>query len=115
MDEDHMRILIGTVGLAFLAGCVSTSDLEEKGPALDVTSTKSAKDYSRCLTPKWQDLNARVASTETESGYRIRLDIDMVGTPVMALVNDSAEGAGVRVFTRNSTWSNWVNEARSCL
>ncbi|MBC3503606.1 hypothetical protein HU761_19615 [Pseudomonas sp. SWRI59] len=110
-----MKALLLAVGLALLAGCVSTADLEEKGPVLDVSTTKSAQNYSKCLTPRWQDLNARVASTETESGYRIRLDIDMVGTPVMALVKDEAGGAGVRVFTRNSTWSEWVNVARSCL
>ncbi|MBF8646884.1 MULTISPECIES: hypothetical protein [Pseudomonas] len=110
-----MRILIGAIGLALLAGCVSPADLEEKGPVLDSLTQKSARDYSKCLTPKWQDLNARVASTEIESGYRIRLDIDMVGTPVMALVEEAAGGAKVRVYIRNSTWSNWVSVARSCI
>lgn len=110
-----MRVLICVLSVTALAGCVSTADLEAKGPTIEVHTTKSARDYSKCLTPKWQDLNSRVASTETATGYRIRLDIDMVGTPVMALVRDSTRGAEVRVFTRNSTWSNWVSVARSCI
>lgn len=110
-----MRILIGALGLALLAGCVSPADLEKKGPALDSLTQKSARDFSRCLAPKWQDLNPRVASTETESGYRVRLDIDMVGTPVMAIVDQQTEGARVRVYIRNSTWSNWASAARSCI
>ncbi|MDH0300620.1 MULTISPECIES: hypothetical protein [unclassified Pseudomonas] len=110
-----MRILIAALGLALLAGCVSPADLEGKGPTLEALTSKSPRDFSRCLTPKWQDLNSRVASTETEIGYRIRLDIDMVGTPVMAIVESRTGGAKVRVYTRNSTWSEWVQVARSCI
>lgn len=110
-----MRILVGAVGLVLLAGCVSPADLEEAGPTLESRTEKSARDYSRCLTPRWQDLNAGVTSTETESGYRIRLNIDMVGTPAMALVDEGAEGTKVRVYTRNNTWSKWVAVARSCI
>ena len=110
-----MRVLICAVGLVVLSGCVSSADLQEKGPVLDSHTPKSARDFSKCLTPKWQDLNSGVASTETETGYRIRLDIDMVGTPVMSLVDGDASGARVRIFTRNGTWGKWVDVARSCL
>lgn len=110
-----MRILIAGLALAALAGCVSPADLEEKGPTLEALTGKSPREFSKCLTPKWQDLNNRVASTETETGYRIRLDIDMVGTPVMAIVEKQIEGTKVRVYTRNSTWSEWIKVARSCI
>ncbi len=110
-----MRILVGCVALVMLAGCVSPADLEKNGPALEAITDKSPRSFSRCLTPKWQDLNSRVASTETESGYRIRLDIDMVGTPVMAIVEEQVEGAKVRAYIRNSTWSEWIKVARSCI
>lgn len=112
-----MRILIGAVAVAVavLAGCVSPSDLKESGPSLETKTAKSPRDYSRCLTPKWQDLNSNVAATETERGYTIKLNIDMVGTPAMAVVDEAATGATVRVYVRNSTWSKWVDVARTCL
>lgn len=110
-----MRILITALGLGLLAGCVSPTDLEESGPAFEVSTNKSPRNFSRCLTPKWQALNSRVASTETEYGYRIRLDIDMVGTPVMAIVEEKVGGAKVRVYIRNSTWSEWTTAAQSCI
>lgn len=110
-----MRALIAALGVVVLAGCVSPADLEEKGPALEALTKKSPRDFSKCLTPKWQDLNSRVLSTETEIGYRIRLDIEMVGTPVMAAVERRTDGANIRVYTRNSTWSKWVQVARSCI
>ncbi|MBK5008988.1 hypothetical protein IAE33_000848 [Pseudomonas sp. S60] len=49
------------------------------------------------------------------TSYRIRLDIDLVGTPVMALVQRRAVGAEVRIYTRNGTWSKWVKVARTCI
>ncbi|MEF9901141.1 MAG: hypothetical protein RR736_24020 [Pseudomonas sp.] len=110
-----MRILISVLGLVLLAGCVSPSDLKESGPSLEAKTAKAPRDYSRCLTPKWQDLNSNVAATETESGYSIKLNIDMVGTPAMAVVDEAAGGATVRVYVRNGTWNKWVDVARTCL
>ncbi len=103
------------VAMALLAGCVSPSDLKEGGPSLETKTAKSPRDYSRCLTPKWQDLNSNVVATETESGYSIKLNIDMVGTPAMAVVDEAAGGATVRIYVRNGTWSKWVDVARTCL
>ncbi|MBK4988485.1 hypothetical protein [Pseudomonas sp. S36] len=110
-----MRIFITMVGLALLTGCVSPADLEARGPAFESLTQKTARDFSKCLAPKWQDMSSGVASTETETGYRIRLDIDLVGTPVMALVQSRAVGAKVRIYTRNSSWSKWVKVARTCI
>jgi hypothetical protein len=60
-------------------------------------------------------LNPRVTSTETESGYRIFLSIDMVGTPAMTVADANAEGSTVSIYVRNSTWSKWVDLAKSCI
>lgn len=106
---------LGAAWIALLSGCVSPSDLKDSGPSLEAKTAKAPRDYSRCLTPKWQDLNSNVAATETESGYSIKLSIDMVGTPVMAIVDEASGSATVRVYVRNSTWSKWVDVARTCL
>ncbi len=110
-----MKNLISGLGLVLLAGCVSPADLQKNDPVVDSLTQKTAREYARCLAPKWQDLNSDVASTETETGYRIRLDIDLVGTPAMALVDQASNGARVRVYLRNGTWSNWASVARSCI
>lgn len=110
-----MRILIAALGVALLAGCVSVSDLEKSGPDLQSTSSKTPRDYARCLAPAWQDINEDASSTETEYGYRLLLKIDMVGVPVMAKVSAQGAGSLVKVYVRNGTWNKWVEEARKCL
>lgn len=110
-----MRVLIAAVAVAMLAGCVSVSDLEKNGPALQSTTSKSPRDYAKCLAPAWQDINEDTSSTETEYGYRLLLKIDMVGVPVLAKVSSQGPGALVKVYVRNSTWNSWVEAAKKCL
>jgi uncharacterized lipoprotein YajG len=66
-----MRILIGAVAVALLAGCVGPGDLAENEPSIAATTKKDPKRYALCVFPKWQ--NARTDSTmsETENGYRL--------------------------------------------
>lgn len=112
-----MRILLAAViaATALMAGCVSVSDLEKSGPALRSASSKTPKDYAKCLAPAWQDINEDASSTETEYGYRLLLKIDMVGVPVMAKVSTQGTGSLVKVYVRNGTWNKWVEAARRCL
>jgi len=107
--------LIGGMAAALLAGCVSVSDLEKGGPAFKSASSKSPRDYARCLAPAWQDLNEDVSSTETEYGYRLLLKIDMVGVPVMAKISAQGAGSSVNVYVRNGTWNKWIESAKKCL
>ncbi len=46
-----MRILIGVVALALLAGCSTPSDLMAGNPVSTHISTKKPKDIALCLYP----------------------------------------------------------------
>ena len=47
-----MRVLIGAVGLALLAGCVTTADLEGNDPSISAVTKKDPKQYALCVFPK---------------------------------------------------------------
>ncbi|HGM6313412.1 TPA: hypothetical protein ACKP8D_005940 [Pseudomonas putida] len=50
-----MRILIGAVGLALLAGCASMNDKRADGPAKSFSSTKAVDDVAECVLFAWQN------------------------------------------------------------
>ena len=111
-----MRFLIIAAALV-LASCSSIAGLEQSGPTLESHTAKSPREYARCLTPAWQDINSSVTSTETERGYRLLLNVEWIGVPVMATVDGSESGATVKVYLM-STWkgaSGWESAARRCL
>ncbi|MGI4841026.1 MAG: hypothetical protein ACRYF9_25840 [Janthinobacterium lividum] len=66
-----MRIIIGALVVALLAGCVSPADLEKNEPTLKLTTAKDAKRYALCVFPKWQAERTDSAMAETEDGYRL--------------------------------------------
>lgn len=66
-----MRILIGALAVALLAGCSSPSDLMSSAPDVSVASIKSPKALALCVFPTWQEHSANAAMNETASGYRI--------------------------------------------
>ncbi|MCE6983702.1 hypothetical protein EI534_41415, partial [Pseudomonas frederiksbergensis] len=65
-----MRILIGAVAVAVLAGCVSTADLEQNKPSITASTAKDPKRYALCVFPKWQASRTDASMAETEDGYR---------------------------------------------
>lgn len=66
-----MRILIAAVGLAVLAGCVTTTDLEGNEPSISGETKKEPKQYALCVFPKWQAARTESSMVETENGYRL--------------------------------------------
>ncbi|MDD0974176.1 hypothetical protein [Pseudomonas fontis] len=96
-----MRILIGAVAVALLAGCTTPSELKS-GDAVFVSATKKLpKQYALCVFPKWQDLNAESAMTETETGYRLVMANPGVGqTDELLEVSKTSTGSTVRHFQR---------------
>lgn len=66
-----MRILVGALGLALLAGCVTTADLEKNEPSISAKTVKGPKQYALCVFPKWQAARTDSSMVETEDGYRL--------------------------------------------
>ena len=97
-----MRILIGVVGPALLAGCVSPSDLKGNTPTTKAITTKSPKEYALCVFPQWQDARSEATMSETQSGYRLVIGA-MNLTDELLEVSKTDTGSSV-VFYQRVSW-----------
>ncbi|QBF26867.1 hypothetical protein EXN22_14650 [Pseudomonas tructae] len=50
-----MRILIGALAVAVLAGCASMGERRAEGPAKALASTKAVNEVSECVLFAWQE------------------------------------------------------------
>ncbi|RON61349.1 hypothetical protein BK669_17800 [Pseudomonas fluorescens] len=66
-----MRIWIGGLALAMLAGCSLPASLVPGEPNISKTSAKTPKDYAACVLPLWQQDVAKTSQTSISNGYRI--------------------------------------------
>jgi uncharacterized lipoprotein YajG len=104
-----MRILIGAVAVALLAGCTTPSDLKSGSPVFSSATKKAPKQYALCVFPKWQDSNAGSTMTETERGYRLVMSNPGVGqTDELLEIDKTATGSFVRHYQRIA----WVQVGR---
>ncbi|MDD1966939.1 hypothetical protein NPS29_16545 [Pseudomonas putida] len=96
-----MRILIGALAVALLAGCTTPSDLRNSSPVFASATTKSPKQFALCVLPKWQDLNAGATMSETETGYRLIMANPGVGqTDELLDITRTQSGSSVKHFQR---------------
>ena len=112
-----MKLFVGALAVALLAGCSSVSSLEAKAPAFSASTKKTPDRYAKCLMPKWQEINAATTSTETETGYRLLLNVDFVGAAALANIDRDGDGSRIRIYKSDAIMGdgNWVDSARSCL
>lgn len=94
-----MRILIGALGLALLAGCVSPSDLKNNTPTTQGKTTKLPREYALCVFPKWQDARSEATMSETENGYRLVIGA-MNLTDELLEITKSGSGSSVSLYQR---------------
>lgn len=66
-----MKLFVGALAVALLAGCSSPSDLMSTSPAVTVASAKTPKAFALCVFPEWQEHNSNASMTETSAGYRL--------------------------------------------
>jgi len=112
-----MKLFVGAVAVALLAGCSSVSSLEEESPEFSASTTKTPAKYAKCLMPKWQEINAATTSTETETGYRLLLNLDFIGASALANIDRFGSGSQVRIYKSSAIvgGGKWAEAARSCL
>lgn len=68
-----MRILIGALGLALVAGCASVAETRSNPPLVVLESHKPARDVAECIRDSWQSttvLGASVGGILQSSGKR---------------------------------------------
>ncbi|MNJ39521.1 hypothetical protein D3C77_343960 [compost metagenome] len=96
-----MRILIGAVGLALLAGCTTPGDLLQNTPTIVAKTTKTPKAYALCVLPGWQEYQVGVTMNETVSGYRLISSAETIGqTNELLEIKQTPEGSEVRLYQR---------------
>lgn len=66
-----MRMFMGGVVLALLAGCSLPASLVPGEPNVSKYSNKSPKDYAACVLPAWQQEIPKTAQVSISNGYRI--------------------------------------------
>jgi hypothetical protein len=71
-DQEYtMRMWIGVLTFALLAGCSLPRSLVPGEPNVSKTSDKAPKDYAACVLPLWQRDVAKTSQTSISNGYRI--------------------------------------------
>ncbi|CAI8941802.1 hypothetical protein [Pseudomonas donghuensis] len=114
-----MRILIGAVAVALLAGCVSTADLEQNKPSITASTAKDPKRYALCVFPKWQASRTDASMAETEDGYRLWVAGNNMADELLD-IRKTASGSSVTLRQRMA-WSAMPGRSgieaavRSCL
>ncbi|MEB0008612.1 hypothetical protein QN412_03150 [Pseudomonas sp. RTB3] len=98
-----MRILIGLIAVALLAGCVSPSDLKGNAPTISSTTEKTPKQYALCVFPKWQDARTDSSMVETENGYRLWVASNNMADELLD-VQKTSQGSSVTLHQR-MPWS----------
>lgn len=114
-----MRILIGALAVALLAGCSSPGDVKKNDPTISASTNKSAKKYALCVFPKWQEERSTSTMSETENGYRLVVATDMMTDEVLEVISAGA-GSKVALYQRlpwSKMWGRSALEAavRECL
>jgi len=66
-----MKLILGVLAVALLAGCSSASDLMSSDPAITVYSAKAPKALAICVFPSWQEHSTSATMSETQNGYRL--------------------------------------------
>jgi uncharacterized lipoprotein YajG len=94
-----MRIFIGALAVALLAGCASPSDLRSGTPTVSTVTTKNPKAYALCVFPQWQDARSEAAMSETQNGYRLLIAASGQSDELLD-ITAKGTGSSVRFYQR---------------
>ncbi len=111
-----MRILMGALTLAALAGCTGNGSWREQ-PTLAASSTKAPQEYAACLAPKWQKFSPEVKPVATDTGYQIDVHAPFTASLSQARIDQEGSGSKVTV-SLPPEWAEstaWANMAKDCL
>lgn len=94
-----MRIMIGVLALAVLAGCTTPGDLRSGKPSISGVTSKQPKQYALCVMPKWQEARSGATLSETQTGYRLIVATNAT-TEELLDVTASKTGSTVALYQR---------------
>ncbi|MBV4518540.1 hypothetical protein KVG88_00560 [Pseudomonas sp. SWRI74] len=96
-----MKLIVGALAVALLAGCTTPSDLMKEAPELSANTKKDPKTYALCVYPSWQDYRSSAVMSETSAGYRLVAGNDMNGqTDDVLDIRKIKGGSAVKLYQR---------------
>ncbi|MCQ9186214.1 hypothetical protein KMT30_45720 [Streptomyces sp. IBSBF 2953] len=98
-----MKLILGVLAVALLAGCVGPGDLAKNDPSLKLSTKKDPKSYALCVFPKWQDARTDSTMAETESGYRLLVASNNMADEMLD-IRKTSMGSSVTLHQRMA-WS----------
>lgn len=98
-----MKVIMGALAIALLAGCVGPGDLAKNEPSLKIATKKDPRSYALCVFPKWQESRTDSTMAETESGYRLLVASNNMADEMLDIRKTPA-GSSVTLYQRMA-WS----------
>ena len=111
-----MRMLMGGVVLALLAGCSLPASLVPGEPNVSKHSAKAPKEYAACVLPAWQKEVANTTQVSISNGYRITAPSVITADEVLDIVKYK-DGSRVSLY-QGPPWAksgNLRQIVRDCL
>lgn len=71
LQRTIMRVLIGALAVAALAGCSLPASLVPGEPNVSEITAKVPKEYAQCVLPAWQRAIPKTTQVTISNGYRI--------------------------------------------
>lgn len=109
-----MRILIGAVGLALLAGCASMEEKRANGPAHAYSSRQTASAVAECVLYAWQ--NQSLAGSHIDASIQPLRDggktVISAGQVEFADFKDVPSGSKVELYFQSGLMS-WRKNRRT--
>ncbi|KAB0495640.1 hypothetical protein [Pseudomonas vancouverensis] len=81
-----MRMLMGGIALALLAGCSLPASLVPGEPNDTKYSEKPPKEYAACVLPAWQHEVSNTTQTSISNGYRINAPSVITADEILDIV-----------------------------
>ncbi|MHC8287308.1 hypothetical protein ACYZUD_10895 [Pseudomonas sp. XS1P51] len=92
-----MRMLMGGVVVALLAGCSLPASLVPGEPNVSKYSEKAPKDYAACVLPAWQREIPNTTQSAIANGYRINAPSIITADEIVDIVK-SRDGSRVSLY-----------------
>jgi hypothetical protein len=92
-----MRVLMGGIALAMLAGCSLPASLVPGEPNVSKYSEKPPKEYAACVLPAWKEQVSNTTQTSISNGYRITAPSVITADEIVDIVK-SRDGSRVSLY-----------------
>jgi len=92
-----MRMLIGALGAALLAGCSLPASVVPGEPNVSKYSEKPPKEYAACVLPAWQQVVPHSTQAGISNGYRITAPSIITADEILDIVK-SKDGSRVSLY-----------------